>query len=84
MRLEFPEWPVFERLNANVEQRIRNFAAEDTGFDAITAANEIFGQTPDVFRRLRIEHQQILQMFNGDDIRNYVAATPLFLLWPYS
>ncbi|MCI0348964.1 MAG: hypothetical protein L0Z53_06020 [Acidobacteriales bacterium] len=80
----FPDWPVFETVNPATGARMDDFVEEDTGFDAITAANDIYGQPPDVFRRMQIEQRQMLQMLNGDDIRNYMATTPLYLLWPYS
>ena len=91
-RKEMAKWPwnldVGAASSSNVlrtegSSMLRDFLSIDIGFDAITAANEIYGQTQDVFRRLGIPPKHILPMFNGDDIRNFSFDAPLSLLWPY-
>jgi hypothetical protein len=55
----------------------------DIGFDAITAANEIYANPPDFIRRIGIPIKFVLPMVNGDDLRNFVFSSKQYLLWPY-
>jgi hypothetical protein len=62
---------------------VRNYLLFDIGFDVITAANDIFGNTPDVFRRAEINTAFLSAMVNGDDIRNYAQSVNQYILRPY-
>lgn len=55
----------------------------DIGFDAITAANDIYFLPSDSFRRLGIPHDSCMSLLVGELLRNYVPDQSFVSLWPY-
>lgn len=71
------------RLEGQCPKSLRELLIEDIGFDAVTAANEIYAQPLSFLRKLRIPTQFIRPMVNGDNLRDYFYASDQWLIFPY-
>ena len=76
--------PVKEAIDSCCQLSLRDLLISDIGFDAITAANDIFFIPADALRRLGIAREACANLLVGDLLRNYQADVTHHTLWPYS
>lgn len=71
-------------IESNGASVLRDFLAADIGFDAISAANDIYYLSGDVFRRMAIESCYAKPLLVGEYLRNYEPDLSAYTVWPYS
>jgi hypothetical protein len=89
---EISKWPVNldvganptkELMEANKKITLKNKVKDNIGFDAVTAANEIFCNDSDFFRRQKISKQHVQELVFGEIIRDYELRDGQAILYPY-
>ena len=77
------EWPTIDLIDSNASARLIDFLGGSVGFDAISAANDIYYLREDVFRRLAIPAEFAKPLLVGELLRNYEPDLSSFTFWPY-
>ena len=62
---------------------LRDFLAEDVGFDVIFGARELFDNPSTLWRRLGIPPANLIRFSEGEMLRNYTADEEAVCLFPY-
>jgi hypothetical protein len=75
--------PTKQFIETAIRQRIREFLGADVGFDAISAANDIFYLNGDHLRRAGVPIQFVKHLLVGEMLRNFEADQTAYTLWPY-
>ncbi|HEX9045554.1 MAG TPA: hypothetical protein VF988_00890, partial [Verrucomicrobiae bacterium] len=92
-RKELSKWPwnfdraasdTKEEIDRHASEPLRDFLAADIGFDAITAANDIYMLPSGELRRLGIEQTYSHGLLVGELLRNYEADLSFWILWPFA
>jgi hypothetical protein len=91
-RKEMAEWPwnfdvdavpTKQAIEKTAKQRLRQLLGADIGFDAISAANDIYYLFPDHVRRANIPLQFVKPLLVGEMLRNFEADQTACTLYPY-
>jgi hypothetical protein len=75
--------PTKRFLEGASPNRLAEFCGGSIGFDAITAANDIYYLTADQLRRLKIPSEHTKHLLVGEMLRNFEADQTAYTLWPY-
>ena len=71
-------------IEQQTNQVLRQLLRTDIGFDAITAANDIYFLPADCLRRLDLPVESCRQLLVGELLRNYVTDQTVATMWPYA
>ena len=71
------------KVGEGLNSILRDFIDEDIGFMFVMGRNEIFMQSEDTLRRLKINSKYVYPIISGDEIRNWVGAGKLYGIFPY-
>lgn len=91
-RSDMAEWPwsfdvgaapTKKLIETNCEHPLVDFLGASVGFDAISAANDIYYLPGDFFRRARIPREFAKHLLVGEMLRNYEPDQTACTLWPY-
>jgi len=92
-RREMAKWPwnfdssteiTKSYLEEQCSSLLQDFIAANSGFDAITAANEVFFVRGDLLRRFDIPPAHVKHLLVGELIRNYECDHDSLVLWNYA
>ena len=75
--------PTQRLVETNCPDRLTSFLGANVGYDAITAANDIFYLSGDFLRRLDIPPRFSKPLLAGELLRNHQPDLTAFTLWPY-
>lgn len=76
--------PTKETIDQNCKEPLSHFLGGSVGFDAISAANDIYYHNPDTLRRLKTPPAFAKPLLVGDLLRNYEPDLTNYTLWPYA
>ena len=75
--------PTKQLIESPTNESLLQFLRTEIGFDAITAANDIYHLPPDCLRRAEIPLEFFKQLIVGELLRNYETDQTAYSLWPY-
>lgn len=76
--------PTKDIIDANSHSPLSEFLGGSVGFDAISAANDIYYLNPGALRRLSINADFAKPLLVGELVRNYEPDLSSYTLWPYA
>ncbi|MBM4120830.1 MAG: hypothetical protein FJ248_08040 [Nitrospira sp.] len=93
IRKEMAKWPwsfdvgatpTKNLMDSMSSSHLSEFLGGSVGYDAISAANDIYYLKPNVLRRLGISHAFSKPLLVGELLRNYEPDLSVYTLWPYT